>query len=106
MEAVNFAYRQGLRDGLALTERMRSLVEAIREVADGLDTDRPNGDRLDEDRNQNPNEMTDLAAILRELHEVDRWIVDRVEVHPHAVDGDLRSGNTPGFSQRGPKTND
>jgi signal transduction histidine kinase len=59
-------YRQGLRDGLALTERMRSLVEAIREVADGLDTDRPNGDRLDEDRNQNPNEMTDLAAILRE----------------------------------------
>ncbi len=49
-------YRQGLRDGLALTERMRALVEAIREVADGLD----------EDENEIPNEMTDLAAILRE----------------------------------------
>ncbi|MFZ1010374.1 MAG: hypothetical protein WAN65_26280 [Candidatus Sulfotelmatobacter sp.] len=49
-------YRQGLRDGLELTERMRALVEAIREVADGLD----------ENKHQNPNEMTDLAAILRE----------------------------------------
>ncbi len=49
-------YRQGLRDGLALTERMRALVEAIREVADGLD----------KDENEIPNEMTDLAAILRE----------------------------------------
>lgn len=54
-------YRQGLRDGLALTERMRALVEAIREVADGVDAD-----RFDEDRNQHPNEITDLAAILRE----------------------------------------
>jgi signal transduction histidine kinase len=54
-------YRQGLRDGLALTERMRALVEAIREVVDGLNTD-----RLDEDRNPHPNEMTDLATILRE----------------------------------------
>src|SRR5579863_1535236 len=49
-------YRQGLRDGLALTERMRALVEAIREVADGIE----------ENEHQNPNEMTDLAAILRE----------------------------------------
>lgn len=49
-------YRQGLRDGLALTERMRALVEAIREVTDGLD----------ENKNQNPNEMADLGAILRE----------------------------------------
>jgi hypothetical protein len=54
-------YRQGLCDGLALTERMRALVEAIREVADGLDEDRPN-----EDRNQNPSEMADLATILCE----------------------------------------
>jgi signal transduction histidine kinase len=51
-------YRQGLRDSLALTERMRALVEAIREVAEGLDED--------EDKNEIPNEMTDLAAILRE----------------------------------------
>jgi signal transduction histidine kinase len=51
-------YRQELRDGLALTERMRGLVEAIREVADGLDED--------EDKNEVPNEMTDLAMILRE----------------------------------------
>jgi signal transduction histidine kinase len=49
-------YRQGLRDGLALTERMRALVEAIREVADGIE----------ENEHQNPNEMTGLAAILRE----------------------------------------
>jgi signal transduction histidine kinase len=59
-------YRQGLREGLVLTERMRALVEAIREVADGLDTDRLDKDRLDEDRNEIPNEMTDLATILRE----------------------------------------
>jgi len=51
-------YRQGLRDGLALTERMRTLVEAIREVADGLEED--------EDKNEVPNEMTDLATIVRE----------------------------------------
>jgi signal transduction histidine kinase len=51
-------YRQGLRDGLALTERMRALVEAIREVSDGPDEN--------EDRNEVPNEMTDLATILRE----------------------------------------
>jgi len=51
-------YRQELRDGLALTERMRALVEAIREVADGLDED--------EDKNEIPNEMTDLATIVRE----------------------------------------
>jgi signal transduction histidine kinase len=54
-------YRQGLRDGLALTERMRTLVEAIREVADGPDTN-----RLDENGNPNLNETTDFAAILRE----------------------------------------
>jgi len=30
-------YVRGLRQGLELTERMRALVEAIREVADGLD---------------------------------------------------------------------
>jgi signal transduction histidine kinase len=51
-------YRQGLRDGLALTERMRALVEAIREVADGVDED--------EDKNEISNETTDLATILRE----------------------------------------
>ncbi len=51
-------YRQGLRDGLALTERMRALVETIREVADGLDED--------EDKNEIPNEMTDLATIVCE----------------------------------------
>jgi len=54
-------YRQGLRDGLALTERMRTLVEAIREVADSPDTN-----RLDENGNPNLNETTDFAAILRE----------------------------------------
>lgn len=54
-------YRQGLHDGLELTDRMRALVEAIREVADGLDTD-----GLNEDRNKKPNEMADLSAVLRE----------------------------------------
>jgi signal transduction histidine kinase len=48
-------YRQGLRDGLELTERMRALVEAIREVADGLDEDKDEA-----------GEMADLSAILRE----------------------------------------
>src|SRR5258708_34073218 len=47
-------YVQGLRDGLALTERMRSLVEAIREVVDaGAET------------NEGP-EAIEWKAVLRE----------------------------------------
>jgi signal transduction histidine kinase len=47
-------YIRGLREGLELTKRMRVLVDAIREVADG-----------EEERNDNL-EVTDLMALLRE----------------------------------------
>jgi signal transduction histidine kinase len=55
-------YRQGLRDGLELTERMRTLVEAIREVADGLEESK------DKNRNEanEAKETTDLISVLRE----------------------------------------
>ena len=47
-------YVRGLREGLELTERMRALVEAIREVVD-----------LDEEKNETL-EITELKAVLRE----------------------------------------
>jgi len=47
-------YTRGLREGLELTERMRSLVEAIREVAD-----------VEEEKNENL-EITELKTVLRE----------------------------------------
>ena len=46
-------YVQGLREGLELTERMRALVEAIREVADG-----------EEEKNEEP-ETIELKTLLR-----------------------------------------
>jgi signal transduction histidine kinase len=58
-------YRQGLRDGLELTERMRALVEAIREVADGLDED-TNEKEVEVSKGQGELETADLRAILRE----------------------------------------
>lgn len=51
-------YAAGLRQGLELTERMRALVEAIREVADGLDEN-------DDAKAQNGEwGTTELSAIL------------------------------------------
>jgi signal transduction histidine kinase len=48
-------YVHGLQEGLELMERMRALVEAIREVADGR-----------EEKNQE-SESTDLKTLLREV---------------------------------------
>jgi hypothetical protein len=48
-------YRQGLRDGLELTARMRLLVEAIREVVDG------------QERRTEELEVFDLPAVLRDI---------------------------------------
>jgi signal transduction histidine kinase len=48
-------YVQGLREGLELTERMRALVEAMREVVD-----------VESDTSEEP-ETTELAALLREV---------------------------------------
>ena len=50
-------YVQGLRDGLALTERMRALVDAIREVADA------------EEEQEAKAETIELHAVLREVVE-------------------------------------
>jgi signal transduction histidine kinase len=50
-------YVRGLREGLELTERMRALVEAIREVVDGA-----------EEKNAKP-ETTELEPVLREVWE-------------------------------------
>ena len=50
-------YVQGLREGLGLTERMRALVEAIREVADG------------EEKKDQDVETTDLKTVLGEVFE-------------------------------------
>jgi hypothetical protein len=48
-------YRQGLREGLELTARMRELVEAIREVVDGQ-----------EDAGAEAGETVDLNSVLQE----------------------------------------
>jgi hypothetical protein len=58
-------YIVGLRKGLELTERMRALVEAIREVTDGEEEQNKNGNKnSDEDA-----ETTDLNSVLREVLE-------------------------------------
>jgi signal transduction histidine kinase len=51
-------YVQGLREGLELTERMRALVEAIREVADA---------EGETSTNNKEAEAIELAALLREV---------------------------------------
>jgi signal transduction histidine kinase len=51
----NEQYVRGLREGLELTERMRALVEAIREVADGAD---------DAQHNREAPETLELKAVL------------------------------------------
>jgi len=56
-------YVQGLREGLELTERMRALVEAIREVAD-VDFIAP----IDANSARDPKaEKTDLRSLLEEI---------------------------------------
>ncbi len=57
-------YAQGLRAGLELTERMRALVGAIREVVDGEEENERNDD---EPNNDVPERPTDLQALLREV---------------------------------------
>ena len=62
-------YAQGLRAGLELTERMRALVRAIREVADGDEENDGNDDEPNnnERNNDGPERPTDLKAVLREV---------------------------------------
>jgi len=57
-------YVRGLREGLELTERMRALVEAIREVTD-LDEEKDNDKDKDEEKNKKL-EITELTTVLRE----------------------------------------
>jgi light-regulated signal transduction histidine kinase (bacteriophytochrome) len=56
-------YVQGLREWLELTERMRALVETIREVVDGAQAQ---AEKKDTDQNA---ESIDLRALLREVLE-------------------------------------
>jgi signal transduction histidine kinase len=56
---------RGLREGLELTERMRALVEAIREVTDGGEEENKNEN---ENKSEEP-ETTDLNTVLREVLE-------------------------------------
>jgi len=51
-------YAHGLREGLELTERMRALVEAIREVAEGKEEQEKKHEAL---------EPTDLTTLLRDV---------------------------------------
>jgi signal transduction histidine kinase len=55
-------YVRGLREGLELTERMRALVEAIREVADA-------GQEKQQEQQNGRKETMDLNAVLREAVE-------------------------------------
>jgi hypothetical protein len=57
-------YVQGLREGLELTERMRALVEAIREMVDGAREQEAEKKDLGRDL-----ETIDLKALLREVLE-------------------------------------
>jgi signal transduction histidine kinase len=57
-------YVQGLREGLELTERMRALVEAIREVAD-LEEDKNRNDSNNEESEER--ETVELRTLLREV---------------------------------------
>jgi signal transduction histidine kinase len=61
---TNEQYIQGLREGLELTGRMRALVEAIREVADG-----------EEQKSEEPE--TDFKTVLREVLD-ELWSVAEV----------------------------
>jgi signal transduction histidine kinase len=68
-------YAQGLRDGLGLTERMRALVEAIREVVDGEEENEvekakeKNKETNKEKINKDDPETTDLRIVLGEVVE-------------------------------------
>jgi len=54
-------YIRGLREGLELTERMRALVEAIREVADGEE------ERKEQHRENDNPDMTELKSVLQTI---------------------------------------
>ncbi len=58
-------YRQGLRDGLELTSRMRSLVEAIREVVDGQERT-PGGLEVFELASLLPDTLSDLGPVAEQ----------------------------------------
>jgi len=61
-------YVQGLREGLELTERMRALVEAIREVTDGEEEkDESNGKNTGKNNGEEEAGTTDLTVLLREV---------------------------------------
>jgi signal transduction histidine kinase len=67
-------YVQGLREGLELTERMRALVEAIREIEDGQEEEKSKKRDKDKDKDididkEEDGETTDLKILLREVVE-------------------------------------
>jgi hypothetical protein len=66
-------YVQGLRDGLELTERMRALVGAIREVVDeALEQRKEQEQEKNHEKHQDANcdaETADLKALLRQVLE-------------------------------------
>jgi hypothetical protein len=69
MPRTSEQYVRGLREGLQLTERMRALVEALREVADAAEEkekDKENKNANAKQRN-NRQETIELQAILREV---------------------------------------
>lgn len=68
-------YVQGLREGLGLTERMRTLVGAIREVVDGAQEQQAGKKDSDQDL-----ETIDLKALLREVLEDLKPVADAMSV--------------------------
>jgi signal transduction histidine kinase len=65
-------YAQGLREGLELTERMRALVEAIREVSEveperNCNANRNNNGNGNNSRNDEEVQAVELRAVLREV---------------------------------------
>jgi signal transduction histidine kinase len=85
-------YVQGLRQGLELTERMRALVEAMREVAD-----------IEEEEQQAPQtEMPELAAVLREVVDELRPVAEMKNVRIAADFSSASSAQVTGQRPTGP----
>src|SRR5947209_4877827 len=70
-------YAQRLREGLELTERMRGLVNAIREVVDGERERARDNDRVD----ATDTEMFELQTLLREVMDELQPVAEVKRVH-------------------------
>jgi signal transduction histidine kinase len=60
-------YVRGLREGLELTERMRALVEAIREVVEAGEEKKDNREKTDHRERKEEKETIELEVLLREV---------------------------------------